>query len=67
VSDVNFERTTVTFRPHSWRRLKTATSSRLIAAPRLAEPTAEPLYRFDQPAEPLRKAPRSKRKAKRGR
>src|SRR5207244_3024024 len=28
--DVNFERRTVTFRPHEWRRLKTETSFRVV-------------------------------------
>lgn len=30
VRDVNFERRTVTFRPHSWRRLKTRNASRVV-------------------------------------
>jgi integrase len=30
VEDVNFQRATVTFRPNRWRRLKTATSARVV-------------------------------------
>lgn len=31
VTDVNFERKTITFRPNQWRRLKTATSHRTVS------------------------------------
>jgi integrase len=38
VSDINFERQTVTFRPNAWRRLKSGTSARTVRLwPQLAE------------------------------
>ncbi len=48
VSDVSFDRKTVTFRPNTWRRLKTASSFRTVPLwPQLEEILR--LYVFDRP------------------
>lgn len=54
VTDIRFDRGTVTFRPHPWRRLKTKTSPRVVPLwPQLREILRDDLFSRDEISEGL--------------
>src|SRR2546425_4467493 len=49
VSDVSFDRRTITFRPNTWRRLKTGTSHRVVPMPPQLEEILRPYVFGERP------------------